>query len=42
MTKQNSILDPKENAIQMTSNLIYNIRIPKKQRILVYRSFYYV
>jgi hypothetical protein len=29
--RQNSILEPKENAIQMTLNLIYSISIPKKQ-----------
>ena len=41
-TRQNPILEPKENAIQMTSNLINRIRIPRKQQISVYRSFYYV
>jgi len=40
--RQNPILEPKENAIQMTSNLIYSIRIPRKQQISVYKSFYYV
>jgi hypothetical protein len=40
--RQNLILETKENTIQMTSNLIYNIRIPRKQQISVYRSFYYV
>jgi hypothetical protein len=40
--RQNLILEPKENAIQMTLNLIYSIRIPRKQQMSVYRSFYYV
>jgi hypothetical protein len=40
--RQNLILETKENTIQMTLNLIYNIRIPRKQKISVYRSFYYV
>jgi len=41
-SKPNRILEPKENAIQMTLNLIYSIKIPIKQQISVYRSFYYV
>jgi hypothetical protein len=41
-TRQNLILETYENTIQMTSNLIYNIRIPRKQQISVYRSFYYI
>jgi len=40
--RQNPILEPKENTIQMTLNLIYSIRIQSKQQISVYRSFYYV
>jgi hypothetical protein len=40
--RQNPILEPKEKAIQMTLNLINSIRIPIKQHISVYRSFYYV
>jgi hypothetical protein len=40
--RQNPILEPKENAIQMTLNLKYSIMIPTKQQISVYRSFYYV
>jgi hypothetical protein len=35
-------LEPKENTIQMTSNLIYSILIPNKQQIYIYRSFSYV
>jgi hypothetical protein len=41
-TRQNPILEPKENAIQISSNLIYSIGIPRKQQISVYRLFYYV
>jgi hypothetical protein len=33
--RQNLILKTKENTIKMTSNLIYNIRIPRKQQIWV-------
>jgi hypothetical protein len=40
--RQNPILEPISNAIQMTSNLTYSIRIPRKQRISVYRLLYYV
>ena len=40
--RQNLILEPKENTIQMTSNLIYSILIPNKQQIYIYRSFSYV
>jgi hypothetical protein len=42
MARQNPILEPKENDIQMTYNLIYSILIPGKQQISVYRSIYYV
>ena len=35
-SKPNRILEPKENAIQMTSNLIYSIWIPGKQQISIY------
>jgi hypothetical protein len=31
--RQNPILEPKENVIQMNLNLIYNIQIPRKQQI---------
>jgi len=31
MARQNPILEPKETAIQMTSNVIYSIWIPIKQ-----------
>jgi len=40
ITRQNLILETNENTIQITLNLIYNIRIPRKQQISVYRSFY--
>jgi hypothetical protein len=40
--RQNPILERKEKAIQITWNLIYSIRIPRKEQISVYRSFYYV
>jgi hypothetical protein len=33
VARQNPILEPKENAIQMTLNLIYSVRIPRKQQI---------
>ena len=42
MARQNPILEPKKNDIQMTYNLIYSILIPGKQQISVYRSIYYV
>ena len=40
--RQNPIPEPKENAIQMNLNLIYNIQIPRKQQILIQRLIYYV
>jgi len=42
IARQNLIPETKENTIQTTSNLIYNIRIPRKQQISVYRLFYNV